>query len=372
MKQLRVEEIPYKYEIGEIVKGIKILKQGYTIRKDNNQKIKSYTALNLEYNIEINIREDVLKASKSNSVFPRKYKKQINSIKLKRPDLTKYLYNKEDSIKTLGSNDVIVVKCPNKNCGFKKNIKVFRLVQRGFNCKFCSDKTSFPQKVLSAYLELNNINYEDEVFLPNGMRMDFIFESKHKKIAVEVNGNQHYSNSSNWGNTVKKHKQSLEYKKKYCQDNNIEFIEIDCRNSDLSWIKKNMIESGFEYMVSNISDNVIFKTISSKEESVLKCVELYNKGFSIRKISQEMKFSQCKVTGILKRTIGYETLSVGERNSRKVKCINTGEIFNSSTKAKEWAVKSSKIDAACRGERNSAGKHPVTGEKLRWEYVEEE
>ena len=62
MKQLRVEEIPYKYEIGEIVKGIKILTQGYTIRKDNCQKIKSYTALNLEHNIEIDIREDVLKA----------------------------------------------------------------------------------------------------------------------------------------------------------------------------------------------------------------------------------------------------------------------------------------------------------------------
>ena len=54
--------------------------------------------------------------------------------------------------------------------------------------------------------------------------------------------------------------------------------------------------------------------------------------------------------------------------SKKVLCINTGEIFGCSREAEEkYNVKG--IGACCRGVRKSAGKHPITGEKLRWEYI---
>ena len=57
-----------------------------------------------------------------------------------------------------------------------------------------------------------------------------------------------------------------------------------------------------------------------------------------------------------------------------VRCINTGMIFHSIPEAAAWAhIKSkSNIRECCdgSGRYKSAGKHPITGEKLKWEYVE--
>lgn len=55
-----------------------------------------------------------------------------------------------------------------------------------------------------------------------------------------------------------------------------------------------------------------------------------------------------------------------------VKCLETGQIFHSSVEAAKWCgLKSnSSIKDCCRGIYKSAGKHPETGEKLHWEYIE--
>lgn len=58
------------------------------------------------------------------------------------------------------------------------------------------------------------------------------------------------------------------------------------------------------------------------------------------------------------------------KHEKKVKCLNTGEIFNSMKEAAEWCnSKNSYIGVCCNGKRKNAGKHPITGEKLKWEYV---
>ena len=63
---------------------------------------------------------------------------------------------------------------------------------------------------------------------------------------------------------------------------------------------------------------------------------------------------------------------IGDKHprSKKVKCITTGEIFDSIADAKrKYNVYSSGISDCCKGKQKSAGKHPVTGEKLIWKYV---
>ena len=54
--------------------------------------------------------------------------------------------------------------------------------------------------------------------------------------------------------------------------------------------------------------------------------------------------------------------------SHKVVCLTTGEIFNSQTEgALKYNLKSgNNIRACCNIEGKSAGKHPITGEKLMW------
>ena len=65
---------------------------------------------------------------------------------------------------------------------------------------------------------------------------------------------------------------------------------------------------------------------------------------------------------------------VPAHNAKLVKCIETGQIFHSVVEAAKWCgLKSSgPIKDYCRhaGNYKSAGKHPKTGEKLHWEYVD--
>ena len=59
--------------------------------------------------------------------------------------------------------------------------------------------------------------------------------------------------------------------------------------------------------------------------------------------------------------------------SKKIKCIETGEIFDTATSAAKWCnLKSrSSMTICCNSEGNrTAGKHPLTGIPLHWEYVE--
>ena len=58
-------------------------------------------------------------------------------------------------------------------------------------------------------------------------------------------------------------------------------------------------------------------------------------------------------------------------NSKKVRCIETGDIFGSIGEAERWCS-SSKVGECCRGHRKHAGRHPIDGYLLSWEYVDEE
>lgn len=56
-----------------------------------------------------------------------------------------------------------------------------------------------------------------------------------------------------------------------------------------------------------------------------------------------------------------------------VKCLNTGEVFSSTTAAARWAglKSSSGISDCLSGRKKSAGKHPQTNEPLKWERIKE-
>ena len=59
--------------------------------------------------------------------------------------------------------------------------------------------------------------------------------------------------------------------------------------------------------------------------------------------------------------------------ARAVICLNTLEVFTTMKDAGQWCkIKNySNIGGCCRGTRSYAGKHPITGEKLHWQYYDE-
>lgn len=59
-----------------------------------------------------------------------------------------------------------------------------------------------------------------------------------------------------------------------------------------------------------------------------------------------------------------------EANSQKIRCITTGEIFPSQCEAaRQYKIPQGNISKCLKGERKSAGKHPITQKKLFWEIV---
>ena len=62
---------------------------------------------------------------------------------------------------------------------------------------------------------------------------------------------------------------------------------------------------------------------------------------------------------------------VGEKSSRRRHVqASTGEIFYTMIEAAKWAgcLDGSSIGKACKGITKTAGRHPVTKEKLSWQY----
>lgn len=60
------------------------------------------------------------------------------------------------------------------------------------------------------------------------------------------------------------------------------------------------------------------------------------------------------------------------QNARKVILLNTNEIFDTIISASQkYNAPKTGISAVCRGVKKSAGKHPETGEKLVWMYLED-
>ena len=68
---------------------------------------------------------------------------------------------------------------------------------------------------------------------------------------------------------------------------------------------------------------------------------------------------------------GTEMLKRGNNpNARKVICLETNEVFGCIADAKE-KYGNIDISGCCRGKQKSAGKHPVTKQKLHWMYYDE-
>ena len=67
-----------------------------------------------------------------------------------------------------------------------------------------------------------------------------------------------------------------------------------------------------------------------------------------------------------------QTARMGDNNvnARGVRCITTGEIFTyMGGAAEKYHLEPSSLTKCCKGKIHSCGKHPVTGEKLTWEYA---
>lgn len=155
--------------------------------------------------------------------------------------------SEEDAKKyTPRSDKKIKVKCP--NCGREKSIAIGSIYTgKTIGC-ICGDGISYPEKFITSLLDQLKVNYTKE-YSPNwsdNKRYDFYFKINDKKYIIETHGIQHYNGGFNnvGGRNLKEEQENDNYKKELALKNNINYyIELDCRESNIEWIRNSIINS---------------------------------------------------------------------------------------------------------------------------------
>ena len=148
------------------------------------------------------------------------------------------------------SNKSITVTCP--NCGKIKNIKINRIYfEKSIGCS-CGDGVSYSEKIMISLLNQLDIKYikEYKPLWSNNKRYDFYLVDYN--YIIECHGKQHYGDSFFARKNIKtlEDEQSNDiYKKELALSNGInEYVVLDCRKSDLKWIKNSILNSDLNNM----------------------------------------------------------------------------------------------------------------------------
>lgn len=175
--------------------------------------------------------------------------KGINDIATTHPELVKYFVNVKDAYShTYSSNKKVLMKCI--NCGYEKYISINNLSKKGFSCSKCSDKISYPEKFMLNLLGQLNIDFIYQYSKVNSVwcgkyKYDFYFKLNGEEYIIETHGVQHYKENSNFKMTLKEVQENDKNKKELATNNGINnnYIVLDCRKSELEFIKNNIINS---------------------------------------------------------------------------------------------------------------------------------
>ncbi len=134
----------------------------------------------------------------------------------------------------------------------------------------------------------------------------------------------------------------------------------------------NLLCSEIGFMFAEVERQKVLNHLHSNFKYNSKSIiNKYKRGVRISTISKEENITETIITGILKRAGVWECTPQHLKSSIRVRCKNTGNIFMSQNEGAKWCgLRSKGLNPHLRGVTKSAGKHPITGEKLYWEYVD--
>lgn len=184
----------------------------------------------------------------------------VNDIPTVAPWMIEYFQGGYEEAKKYSfcSNKRVVFKCP--HCKrLSKPMLVYDLYNHhNLNC-ICNDNISFPEKFFWAFLDYLNIDYDFQVgarkfnFLKGKYKYDF-YIPKYDCI-IETHGRQHYETCM--FDDIKNQKLRDQHKRRLAVDNGVTYyIELDCRESELKWIKKSIMNSQLPKILSFTEDDI--------------------------------------------------------------------------------------------------------------------
>ena len=278
----------FSYGIDEIVYDKKGNKRKILSRfKDEENGCKTYKCLCLICGEVQNVTESEINRKIGCGVCGNRIIKHgLNDIYTTHYDLVRYFKFEEDAKNnTYGSHNRVWLKCP--VCGFEKKILIYSLVEYGFSCPKCSDGISYPNKVIANFLNSFSIQYITE-YSPEwaeNKRYDFFFEIRNEQYIIEAHGKQHYLGGFEklGGRNLNEEKDNDLKKKNNALCNGFKkenYIIIDCRESNIQFIRKNINNSllGKIFNTELINWSEIDK--NSQSSLIYDVADYYNKASS--------------------------------------------------------------------------------------------
>ena len=257
----------FKIEIGTIFKDVYrdiIVTERKNIGSDKYYKYKCnkcgfdggkhYNTKNEEYVAELWVIESSMLREKHGCSCccssPQIIVEGINDIPTTAPYLTSYFQGgvEEAKLYTASIGKKIIPICP--DCGRVRDTSIvianiFR--SHSINCN-CEDRISYPEKLMSSVLEQLQLDFISQLTTSTfkwceSYKYDFMVKES-RDIIIETHGAQHYNESTNFKRTLKEEQENDRLKKELALSNGVkEYIVIDCRKSELDFIKQNILNS---------------------------------------------------------------------------------------------------------------------------------
>lgn len=181
----------------------------------------------------------------------------VNDIPTTNPEMVKYFQGGYEEAKLYNANNSkkLNFKCPICGTIKSKPINIHVLNNIGFSCDMCSDGISYPEKILISVLNQLKLKYERQ-YCPDWIyRKLYDFYIPKDNHIIEVNGMQHYSENTNFEMSLEEVQRNDKYKEQTAKENGIEhYTIIDCRYSNLEYIKESVVNSLSKYYDVSIID----------------------------------------------------------------------------------------------------------------------
>ena len=237
----------YHFEISQKVNNVVILKRKKEYRGNIRRKFYKYLCKRCYYQgwiEESSLETSKIICSNCSNKIAVKGKSDIMS---EAPWMIHFFQEKDQSMvytERKTSNKKIYPICPNCKQIRKTPMQIGTIYKyHSIACPCCSDKVTYPEKFILEFfkqIKVNLIYQPKKNVLPWIENYFYDFYDPEKKIIIEVNGMHHYQHVKHYSRSLKEVKDIDRIKKALALKNNMKYIVIDARYSDLNYIKESL------------------------------------------------------------------------------------------------------------------------------------
>ena len=415
----------WKYEIGDIIDNIKIINRKSEIVQVKSKNTKSglsfvtkkyyqYKCLKCGFNGSIECyrngkylidhwvdEEALVQGTRCACCHGTVVQTGINDVATTDPEVVQYFADKNLANKySRSAKAKIDIQCP--ICGFinPTQATIYNLVWEGVSCFKCGKSISYPEKLMYFALKQLDISFAlhktfdwskniKNTFNDKRGNKEYDFYLPDYNLIIELHGKQHYSDGTPFnvygerGRTLQEEQENDKLKEYLAIQNNYQYISIDCKESSLEYIKNSICNSKLKEHIDilNIDWAKCHKSSISGIKMLVINEKANNPNMSSFMLAEKYGVTRNTIINWLKQGAGICNYDAREElrksglyanHFRPVYSKELNMAFDSIKSAAAYVGIAAPNISACLALSNKqkcAGKHPITQERLSWEYI---